>query len=123
MWRLFIVGIFLIGTLTSNGQVAPSTEKKEVSKFDASLLMPNSQVLAKLNLVKTPAPTLQLTSVMVKQPSLLPTAFFCKLEHKFDKNSKVPMKFRLGDIDYTDAIEGKNRYDVSTFTAEQRKQN
>lgn len=34
-------------------------------------------------------------------------AFFCKLEVKMEKNAKLPIKVRLGDVDYVDWLEGK----------------
>jgi hypothetical protein len=33
--------------------------------------------------------------------------FFCKVEVKLDKVAKVPMRFRLGSIDYVNGLEGK----------------
>ncbi|MEL6123082.1 MAG: hypothetical protein AAFR14_05130 [Bacteroidota bacterium] len=56
------------------------------------------------------------------QPSLAPTAFFCRLELNLDKSARLPLRFRLGDIDYTDALEGKNVVNPLLFTVEQRKQ-
>lgn len=37
-------------------------------------------------------------------------AFFCKLEVELEKTSQFPVKFRLGDVDYVDYLEGKNNY-------------
>lgn len=34
-------------------------------------------------------------------------AFFCKIEVKMEKAAKLPIKFRLGDVDYVDHLEGK----------------
>jgi hypothetical protein len=34
-------------------------------------------------------------------------AFFCKMEVKLEKAVKMPIKFRLGDVDYVDRLEGK----------------
>ena len=34
-------------------------------------------------------------------------AFFCKLEVKMEKSTKLPIKVRLGDVDYVDWLEGK----------------
>jgi hypothetical protein len=38
-------------------------------------------------------------------------AFFCRLEVKMEKASKMPVRFRLGTVDYVDYLEGKrDRY-------------
>ena len=36
-------------------------------------------------------------------------AFFCKIEVKLEKAVKMPIKFRLGDVDYVDRLEGKRQ--------------
>ena len=33
--------------------------------------------------------------------------FFCKIEYKMGFNKKLPLKFRLGDVQYVDELEGK----------------
>lgn len=34
-------------------------------------------------------------------------AFFCKIEVKMEKAVRFPIKFRLGDVQYVDQLEGK----------------
>jgi hypothetical protein len=35
--------------------------------------------------------------------------FFCKIEHKMGLNQRFPLKFRLGDVQYVDEMEGKRK--------------
>jgi len=37
-------------------------------------------------------------------------AFFCRLELKLEKKLRFPFKFRLGDVEYVDYLEGKRSY-------------
>ena len=48
-------------------------------------------------------------------PSVVPCVFsvetlpfFCKIEYKMGFNQKLPIKFRLGDVQYVDQLEGKH---------------
>ena len=35
--------------------------------------------------------------------------FFCKIEYQMGLNKKLPLKFRLGDVQYVDEMEGKRK--------------
>lgn len=39
--------------------------------------------------------------------------FFCRKELQVEKTLKVPFKLRLGDVNYTDKMEGKNQGNLS----------
>ena len=36
-------------------------------------------------------------------------AFFCRVEVELEKKVKFPVKFRLGDVNYVDQLEGKDK--------------
>lgn len=38
------------------------------------------------------------------------TAFFCVLEEDLNKSSRIPLKIRLGNLDYVNFLENKNNY-------------
>ncbi|MBR9922866.1 MAG: hypothetical protein GYB31_18720 [Bacteroidetes bacterium] len=40
-------------------------------------------------------------------PSTKPHPFFCRLEWELEKEINIPVKFRLGDVQYVDKLEGK----------------
>jgi hypothetical protein len=33
--------------------------------------------------------------------------FFCKMEHKLSVNARIPVRIRLGSLDYVNKLEGK----------------
>jgi hypothetical protein len=33
--------------------------------------------------------------------------FFCKIEHKMSAKARIPVRFRLGSLDYVNKLEGK----------------
>lgn len=41
--------------------------------------------------------------------SKLPTAFFCLIEHKIEKKSQIPFRFRLGSLNYVNKLENKEK--------------
>ena len=53
-------------------------------------------------------------NIMEKKQQQIPAAyaykdlaFFCKIEVQLEKAVKLPVKFRLGSVDYVDYLEGK----------------
>lgn len=47
-------------------------------------------------------------------PKWVPDAqpFFCKMEHKIGRRMAVPLKFRLGSVEYVDGLEYPGRWGV-----------
>ena len=41
--------------------------------------------------------------------------FFCKIEYQMEQTSGFPVKFRLGDVQYVDLLEGKRDYVVPVW--------
>jgi len=44
------------------------------------------------------------------------TAFFCRIEDAIAKQNKVNFKFRLGSVDYVDAMEGKGYFQAVSYS-------
>jgi hypothetical protein len=58
--------------------------------------------------LSTPRPAPQ-RGVFLPHWSAEALPFFCKIEYDWSKNrSRIPMKFRLGSVEYVDWLEGKN---------------
>jgi hypothetical protein len=67
----------------------------------------------KYELLKLPEPATTRTGPY-RHPVMLPWSteclpFFCRIEHDMGLNNKVPVKFRLGSVEYVDWLEGKNK--------------
>jgi hypothetical protein len=54
------------------------------------------------NIVEKPRP-----AVFMPRWSAEQLPFFCKIEHDWAKGARIPLKFRLGSVEYVDALEGK----------------
>ncbi len=44
------------------------------------------------------------------------TAFFCRIEDAIAKRNKVNFKFRLGSVQYVDALEGKGYFEAIGYS-------
>ncbi len=87
--------------------------------FSQNLQQKNSTLLSLTSPLKSVPTILSINKKPVQlsqsQPFLAPNyystqlGFFCKQEIKFEKISKIPLKFRLGSVDECDRLEGKRR--------------
>ena len=92
-----------------------------VVNTNGSMIITNDYVLDKLNLKNG-----SLTKPQGNHEIILSRrgmAFFCKIENQLGKSSNFPVKMRLGDVRYTDAMEGKQLYNPAAFTKNQRTPN
>ena len=82
------------------------------NKYSALLNKKYSQTLQNQQLTATTPITLRKAppsniNAPYYQFSVETMPFFCKIEYKMGLNKKLPVKFRLGDVQYVDELEGK----------------
>jgi hypothetical protein len=59
-------------------------------------------------LQKTIASTPKTSSVIfIPRWSAETLPFFCRIEHQWSRKHRIPLKFRLGSVEYVDWLEGK----------------
>ena len=87
-----------VGLSMSDIKIPPQylSLKKEKLPLKNSFVVDNQQVAK-----NRPRPMPSVFSV-----ETLP--FFCKIEYKLGLNNKLPVKFRLGDVQYVEQLEGKH---------------
>ncbi len=70
---------------------------------------PNLLRLEKLTFTEAFLPAPAKRGIFLPRWSADDLPFFCKIEHDWAKNrARVPLKFRLGSVDYVDWLEGKS---------------
>ena len=82
------------------------------NKYSSLLIKKYSQTIQNQRLTATAPTNLRKTpSSNINAPyyrfSVETMPFFCKIEYKMGLNKKLPLKFRLGDVQYVDELEGK----------------
>ncbi len=85
---------------------AQSTIDSDSTQFSIPNTVTNNKSLALKSLMLN-----MKTSPVTKDPNVVlkyNPAFFCLLEDKIEKKSKVPLRFRLGTLEEVDKKEGKH---------------
>ncbi len=92
--------ISLLAVLVSAGSAVAQLKLPEIERVSSSTEITSTLSLQPLEQDST-------ASLLLQLPSLMPTAYFCKLEHHADHGVKWKRRFRLGSVDYVDRLEGK----------------
>ncbi|MEO8116823.1 MAG: hypothetical protein ABI653_04185 [Bacteroidota bacterium] len=85
----FFVNLFLIANISGSSQTIRDTASPKIIYFNTAPAFP---------LVKVPG------NFYAEN-----MGFFCKKELAIQKLTTIPIKFRLGSVQYCDALEGKNQ--------------
>jgi hypothetical protein len=112
MKQLIICSVLLLIGFSANAQISgksiPELRQAAAAPFQPSIVPAfhySNFPLLQLSKLKPNFPHSNPTVPIVYSYNNL--AFFCKIEVKMEKAAKLPIKFRLGDVDYVDRLEGK----------------
>ncbi|MDH3649074.1 MAG: hypothetical protein OEQ53_05285 [Saprospiraceae bacterium] len=100
----FILSVPVFAQITVDRAVAPS----DGSKSDKSVMIMKESYL----------PYQSIMFVQQKRDRSDPKfdPFFCRIEDAISKTSKVLFKFRLGSVQYVDALEGKSYWEAVSYS-------
>lgn len=109
---LIMYFVFFLAISTVHGQ----TKSDSLAPYYRSMAFTHQSLLENLSLSESIP---QALSFSFKKglsqsclPSLAPTAIFCVLESHLESSSKIPIRMRLGSLDFTNSVEGKNPFNV-----------
>lgn len=109
--RTLLCGLFLLISFSINAQIAGKSIPELQREMNAKVpSLPNSIIPSFQHFSLHPPifqsshPPLQ---AMPKSYNYNNLALFCKIEVKLEKAMKLPIKFRLGEVEYVDRMEGK----------------
>lgn len=96
---IFLLICLSLPILSGQIKLPPTTEKVRFVTKNLSVVGKNQN--------KTPPPKQVYFAFVKKDHQYENFAIFCKLEHKLQLKARIPIKFRLGTLDYVNKLEGK----------------
>lgn len=113
--RIFASLMVILAFTTQPSFSQLSLESIDLDSFSDSLLVLSENefsMLAPLKRDELPEP-----SVMLRQSDAhAVNPFFCRLEDRIAQSSKVNFRFRLGSVDYVNALEGKSYFEAVSYS-------
>jgi hypothetical protein len=103
--KLILIYIFF-QSLVAEAQISDYPILKPQFKYEGAYKFEKIQ-LSDVPLFKQKEQTLITQKPVPMAYSYDHLAFFCKLEVRMEKATKLPIKFRLGDVQYMEKLEGK----------------
>ena len=98
-----------VGLQVKNQNLFPQKITKFPISSSFNLIYPfkNKKTQYKFSKIKIPRNPFSPITKQPKAYSFKNLALFCKIEVQLEKLSKIPVKFRLGSVDYVDKLESK----------------
>lgn len=107
----FFLGIVCIDDLS--GQAGIFSKGKNLHQLHQSLAKPQRQRVGEQLKIRDaswktlPMPFNSSSIVFLPRWNAETLPFFCRIEHQWAKQHRIPLKFRLGSVEYVDWLEGK----------------
>ena len=101
-------GLILIVSLLSCTSSVSQQAKQKIEADRMGFALTHSQIIKGLGL-ETGHTSVGIHSPNIKNPHVL-NAFFCRLEARLEESSPIPVRMRLGGLEYVNSLENKNPF-------------